>query len=444
MKKKSENKNQNTKISTQKKERKTFLSKHNDHQKKVKVEKPIYKEKKKGEQKEFFPMFKTTDMLGLVIVTCMVSLFVGYIFGTRTILKSNKMNVPKGMNKVIDTFKDIKENYYEDVKDETLINGAIRGMLAALGDPYATFIEGSSNSFDVRLDGNYEGIGIEVFNNKDQEIEITSVFENSSASKAGLQKGDIILSLNKENIRKESTSTLVNKIKKLKDDKFQLTILRGTEEKTVTVQRQHIEIPAVDTKIYEKGEKKIGYISLEIFSVSAYQQFKEKLEDLEKNKIDSLIIDVRGNSGGHLSTVTDLLALFLDKSHVIYQTQKKDDIQKFYSQGKVTKKYPIVLLTNEGSASASELLVAALKEEYEAITIGKTTYGKGTVQELKDVNQGEYKFTTKKWLTPKGNWIHGKGISPDIEVELSETYLENPSEENDSQLARALEYLQEK
>lgn len=444
MKKESEIKNQNVQVSTEKKKRQNVLINNKNQRAKQKREKSIYKEKKNESRKEFFPTFKTTDMLGLIIITCMVSLFVGYLFGTRSMLKSNQLNLPKGMDKVVDTFHDIKENYYEDVKDETLVNGAIRGMLASLGDPYATFIEGSSNSFDVRLDGNYEGIGIEVVNNNDHEIEITSVFENSSASKAGLQVGDLILSLNKEDVRKKSTSTLVEKIKKLKDEKFNLTILRGTEEKTVTVQRHHIEIPAVNAKIYEKGEKKIGYISLEIFSVSAYQQFKEKLEDLEKKKIDSLVIDVRGNSGGHLSTVTDLLALFLDKNHIIYQIQKKEDIKKFYSQGKVTKKYPIVLLTNESSASASELMVAALKEEYGAITIGKTTYGKGTVQELKDINQGEYKFTTKKWLTPKGNWIHEKGIAPDIEVEAGESYLENPTEENDLQLHQALEYLQKK
>lgn len=440
MEKESKKSEKKTKVSTKNTEKNTKSIGKKETKKISQSKKTIYKEKKK----EFSPTFKTADMLGLVIVTCMISLFAGYFFGMKATLKSNQINLPKGMNKVVDTFHDIKENYYEDVDDDTLINGAISGMLTALGDPYAAFIDGTSNSFDARLDGNYEGIGIEVYNNAEGEIEIVSVFDDSSASKAGLQAGDIIIALNKKNVRKKKTSTLVNKIQELKDEKFTLTILRNEEEKTVTVQRHHIEIPAVNVKTYEKNAKKIGYISLEIFSVSAYQQFKENLEALEKEKIDSLIIDVRGNGGGHLSTVSDMLALFLDKSHVIYQTQKKEDIKKFYSTGKTTKTYPIVLLTNEGSASASELLVAALKEEYGAITIGKKTYGKGTVQELKDMNQSEYKFTTKKWLTPKGNWIHGKGISPDIEVDASEAYINDPTEANDLQLERALEYLQEK
>ena len=135
----------------------------------------------------------------------------------------------------------------------------------------------------------------------------------------------------------------------------------------------------------------------------------------------------------------------MDSKHVIYQTETKGIVKKYYSNGDVTKKYPIVILQNGNSASASEMLSAALKEEYGAITVGETSYGKGTVQELLDLDDDvEYKITTKKWLTPKGNWINKKGVSVDVEVSLSEEYIENPSEDNDNQLIKALEEIVKK
>ena len=395
-------------------------------------------------KKDNIPFFKTSDTLGLVIITCIVSLFMGYFFGTKITAKQVDKEMENAMDKISSTFQDIKDNYYEEVDDNTLVDGAINGMMAALGDPYASYYtDDESNSFDIELNGSYEGIGIEVFNNEENEIEILTVFENSPASEAGLKAGDIVTALNDKNIRKKSTQTLVNQIAKLEDETFTLTILREGEEKKLEVNRDYIEISSVSSQVYERNNKKIGYMSVSIFSMKTYEQFKNQLEKLEGENIQSLIIDVRGNSGGHLTTVEDMLSLFLDNSHVIYQIQTKEKTEKYRSIGKVTKKYPIVILTDGSSASASELLTIALKEEYGAISIGTKTYGKGTVQELKNIDGGEYKFTTKKWLSPKGNWINDKGIEPDIEVTLDETYYSNPSAETDAQLQKALEYLSE-
>ena len=395
-------------------------------------------------KKDNIPFFKTSDTLGLVIITCIVSLFMGYFFGTKITAKQVDKEMENAMDKISSTFQDIKDNYYEEVDDDTLVDGAINGMMAALGDPYASYYtDDESNSFDIELNGSYEGIGIEVFNNEENEIEILTVFENSPASEAGLKAGDIVTALNDKNIRKKSTQTLVNQIAKLEDETFTLTILREGEEKKLEVNRDYIEISSVSSQVYERNNKKIGYMSVSIFSMKTYEQFKNQLEKLEGENIQSLIIDVRGNSGGHLTTVEDMLSLFLDNSHVIYQIQTKEKTEKYRSIGKVTKKYPIVILTDGSSASASELLTIALKEEYGAISIGTKTYGKGTVQELKNIDGGEYKFTTKKWLSPKGNWINEKGIEPDIEVTLDETYYSNPSAETDAQLQKALEYLSE-
>ncbi len=191
----------------------------------------------------------------------------------------------------------------------------------------------------------------------------------------------------------------------------------------------------------KKNGKKIGYIYIGIFANATTKQFETKLKELEDEQIDSLIIDVRNNSGGHLTTAVSILSNLLDKTHVIYQTETKNKTEKFYSNGKQTKTYPIVVLQNNASASASELLSIALKEEYGATVIGNVSYGKGTVQELVNSNSAEYKFTTKKWLSPKGNWINETGVKPDIEVEQGDSYSDNPIDENDTQLQAALNYL---
>ena len=159
------------------------------------------------------------------------------------------------------------------------------------------------------------------------------------------------------------------------------------------------------------------------------------MSNLEKKGIDSLIIDLRGNSGGHLDTVTDMTSLFLDSKKVIYQIQTKTKTEKIYSNGKKNKSYPIYILIDADSASASEVMASALSEQLGAKLVGENSYGKGTVQEVKYTSSGDqYKFTTKKWLTSKGVWIKGKGLKPDIEIKLNEEYLNNPSEENDNQL----------
>ena len=175
--------------------------------------------------------------------------------------------------------------------------------------------------------------------------------------------------------------------------------------------------------MFNQNDKKIGYIHISIFAMNTDTQFKEQLTKLEKDKIDSLIIDLRGNNGGHLSTVENMISMFLDKNNIIYQIENKSKITKYYSKGDKTKKYPIVVLIDSSSASASEMMAAALKESYGATLVGKTTYGKGTVQELQDNKDSQV------------------GIKPDVEVELNKEYISNPINDNDNQLQKALEIL---
>lgn len=395
--------------------------------------------------KEYKPTFSTFDTSILVLLTCIISFAFSSIINYNNIQKKDNTSL-KEFDKLINVYNDIMENYYTDVDKDSLIEGAINGMIDSLGDPYSTYInESSSDSLNTRLQGSYEGIGIEIFNNDDGNIEIMTVFDGSPAFECGINSGDIIKSIGEVDFTGKTIDELKSKISTYGDEEFEMILSRNGNDYSVKLSRKNIIIKSVSSQVFERNGKQIGYIKVDIFSQTTYSQFEKVLKDLEDKKVDSLVIDLRNNTGGHLTVVEDMISLFLDKTNVIYQTQTKTNTIKFYSKGNETKKYPIVMLVNEASASASELMTAALKEQYGATVIGKTTFGKGTIQKLKSLsNTTEYKYTTKKWLTPKGNWINEIGISPDIDVDQSEEYYNTTSTADDIQLQKSLDYLSKK
>lgn len=384
--------------------------------------------------------FKTTEVLFLIILTAMISLLVGYLLNNKNInLSSNDAN----LKEIIDNYNYIVENYYETIDKSKVVSGAIDGMINSLGDEYSQLLEeNTSSNFYINLEGSYDGIGIEITNNDDNNIVIVGVLENSPAEKAGLKSGDIVKQIDDKIFENCDIKELTKYIKENRKKSYHLVILRDNNEMEFDISKDEVTIKSVLSKVFEKENKKIGYIYISVFSNNTSKQFKSVLKELEDQNIDSLIIDVRENSGGHLTTAVSLLSNFLDSSHVIYQTEKNGKKTKFYSTGDQTKKYSIVVLQNKNSASSSELLGSTLKEEYGATVIGETSYGKGTIQEVVNLKNGDtYKFTTKKWLTPKGNWIHEKGVEPDIKVSLDENYQNHPCDETDNQLQTAIDYL---
>ena len=398
-----------------------------------------------GKKRESKNTFHTSEVVFLIVITCIVGIFMGSAISSRFVTKTGTKQENEFVSKILEHYQYIKDNYYEEVDDSTLLSGAIAGMVGALDDPYSTFIsEEDSENFNMSLNGNYSGIGIEIANNNDGNIQIVGVFESSPAAEAGLQVNDIVIAIDEVSMIGKNISELTQYVKDKQLDQFTLTVQRSGETIEVTVKRTIVEIPSVTSKIFEQNGKLIGYIYFSIFSNTTDSQFAKELKSLEEQNIDSLIIDVRENSGGHLTTAINIVSLFLDQTEVIYQIETKGKTTSYYSKGNQTKTYPIVVLQNGNSASASELLSGALKESYGATIIGETSYGKGTVQELVDTEDGvEYKFTTKKWLTPNGNWIHQKGIVPDIEIKLDLNYYLNPTDETDGQLQEALRYLSE-
>ena len=221
-----------------------------------------------------------------------------------------------------------------------------------------------------------------------------------------------------------------------------LTVRRNEETLNFNIKRTLVTIDSVTSKVLNSGKAKVGYIGISIFASNTYRQFKDALTKLENENIDSLIVDVRSNSGGHLSVVTDVISEFLDSTHVIYQVKDSERVIKEYSKGSKTKTYDVIVLMDSASASASELLASALKEQYGAKLVGTKSFGKSTVQQVVDLEDGsKYKITIKEWLTSEGNVINTKGLEPDVLVELNSAYLENPTEDNDNQLAEALKLL---
>lgn len=382
--------------------------------------------------------FSSIEVIFLIIVAALVGIGVGFFLN-----KNNYKNYSDEENEIIKNYNYILNNYYKKIDKSKLVSGAVDGMLNTLDDDYAELLsQEDDSSIYMSLQGSYDGIGIEIYNDENNDIVVLGVLEDSPALKAGIQKGDIIKKVDEILFQNRNIKELTSYIKNNDNKEYNVVVLRNGEEINLVVEKKTVTIKSVLSKVIEKEDKKIGYIYISIFSNTTFFQFKNALNELEKNDIDSLIIDVRENSGGHLSTAVSILSNFLDNKKVIYQIEKNNKKTKYYSEGVETKTYPIVVIQNGNSASASELLASALKESYGATIVGETSYGKGTVQELNSLTNGDsYKFTTKKWLTPKGNWINEKGIKPDIEVKISEDYINNPSDETDNQLNAAIDFL---
>ena len=383
-----------------------------------------------------------------VIIVMIFSIGIGILMcfgGISIITGKNYLAVTKDLKKVVDTYYAIVDNYYGELDRDKLIDGAVEGMISSVGDTFTSYSDTeSTSSFDETINGSYEGIGCTVATLEDGTISVIDMFDDSPSAKAGLKVGDIILKVDGESYEGKNSNDISDYIKNSGKSKVVLTVKRDNEEKDISINLSKVEIPHVSGKVIEQDNKKIGYINISLFASNSYKQFKSKLDELEKNNIDGLIIDVRDNSGGYLSSVTDICNLFLDKGKVIYQLEDSKGKVKKKDTTKEKRKYDIVVLINGGSASASEILASAIKESYGGDIVGTNSYGKGTVQQTKKLLDGSMiKYTTQKWLTPDGNSINEVGVTPTKVVELNEEYFNNPTTENDNQLQEAIKLILE-
>ena len=389
---------------------------------------------------------KENIRLAIIIVMSMIigSVFTMFIKGNNNSVNySYSSKDRKEFNSLYETYDTIMKDYYKSVDSNTLIEGAINGMLGSLDDEHTMYFDKKSKeAFDAELSGNYYGIGAQIQLTGEGTIRITKVFNDSPAEKAGLKAEDVFVSVDGVSVEGKSATEVANMLKSSTVKTSKIVIKRDGNEISFDVTKENITLFSVSSEMLKNNNKNIGYLSVSIFGQKTYSQFKDALLKLESQDMDSLIIDLRGNTGGYLYTVTNMLEEFVGKDNIMHQIQSSSGVKKYKSSKETSRKYKIVILVDENSASASEIMAASMKENYGAVLVGKTTYGKGTVQTTKDLSNGSMiKYTIEKWLTPNGKNIDKEGITPDYDVNIGDSYSNSPTKENDMQLKKALDLL---
>ena len=411
------------------------------------VKNNIDNRKKKRDKKKKIGIFskeKESYSFDEVFSITIFSLLLGVLacFSVLTILNKGKnyFVLSKELAKFVDAYDAIVNNYYKEVDKDKLVESAINGMVSSVGDEYTSYSDKDvTDNFNEAVNGKYMGIGALIMKSEN-DLVIYKVFEDSPSYKAGLKDGDIILKLDDKDTKDMSVNDIASIVKNDGNKEVKLLVKRGEENLDITIVKDMVELPVVSGKIINHNDKKIGYISLSIFSSVASEQFNKELVKLEKEGISGLVIDVRGNSGGYLTTVTDIASYFLKKGDIIYKLEVNDKVTVRKDKTKESRDYPVAVLIDKNSASASEILASSIKESYNGYVVGTNSYGKGTVQQTLVLSDGSMiKYTIEKWLTPLGNWINEEGVIPTNYVELSSEYLNNPVFENDNQLNKALE-----
>ena len=325
----------------------------------------------------------------------------------------------------------VESDYYQDVDEDKLILGAEKGLIQALNDPYSEYYtEEEFALLKEQTQGSFTGIGIYMTGNDKDNIVVQSVIKNYPAEKSGLKAGDIILKVDGEQVKASESTKASSKIKGKVGTSVVLTIQRGDKKFDVTVKREEIIVESVKSEVKEDN---IGYIQITSFDKNTYNEFKEHISSLQKKNVKSLIIYLRDNPGGLLDVCVDIADDLLGKGTIVYTKDNKGDTQYYKSDANKID-LPIVVLINENSASASEILTAAIVDNKAGIAVGTTSYGKGLVQSVKEFKDGTgYKLTTAQYYTPNGDYINKQGIKPNIE-----------EKDKNKQLSKAIEYIKNK
>ncbi|MDD6223576.1 MAG: S41 family peptidase [bacterium] len=391
--------------------------------------------------------FNYLEVILIMIITLILGGFLGSFLSKLEIKKiekeTDKEIIPSELEEFVKTYYDIKDHYYLEIDESGLLDAGIKGMLEFLDDKYSFYMSPEeSQNFNEQVQGKYTGIGVEIQQIEDGMVSISNVFKNTPAYVSGLKVGDIILSVGATNVSGKNASEIATEIKNSDQEQVKISVKRGDQVLNFVLDREEVDIPSVTGEVISYQNQKVGYLVISVFASNTYHQFLTELTKLEGEGIDSLIIDVRGNTGGYLNVVTEISSVFLEKGEVVYQLDTKGIVNKVKDTTKTSRSYPVVVLIDKFSASASEILAAALKESYGAKVVGTYSYGKGTVQTAYQLDSGAtVKYTIQKWLTPDGNWINEVGVEPTDFVELDDTYIKNPSKDTDKQLQRALKVL---
>jgi len=385
----------------------------------------------------------------LGIMTSFVLVYVGFAFAFNNgnvlslFLKRNSKLDYKKIEEKTSVLQNIIDRYFLFDEDMTKVeDGIYAGMMNGLGDPYTVYYTKEEyKALNEDTEGKYSGIGAVVSQNPNTKIiTIVKIFDNSPANDAGLQVGDIIDKIDGEEVAGTDMDILVKtKIRGEEGTSFKMTVLRGDDRKEVELDliRRSIEVETVAGKMLDNN---IGYIAVSQFDAVTSEQFKSNIESLQSQGMTKLIVDLRGNPGGLLDQVVDMLDYILPDGLVLYTEDKYGKREEYYSDGSHELKIPMVVLVNENSASASEVFTATFRDFEWGTVVGKTTFGKGIVQNVLPLGDGTaVKITTQHYYPPSGYDLHKVGIKPDLEVDLNEGA--KIGTDSDNQLSAAIDIL---
>ncbi|MBP7072485.1 MAG: S41 family peptidase [Clostridia bacterium] len=379
----------------------------------------------------------------LVIVTAfgtfVVTNTIAISLGNKVVIAQEDYKAIKSMDKLMGLKDYIKSNYVEGAEDNKLIEGAIKGMFESLGDPYSVYMTKEEfKNFNESTKGSYGGIGVIVSRSEDGYVTVVAPIEDTPGEKAGLKTNDKIIKVDDKDIVGIDLEEAVALMKGKKGTKVTLTVMRDNvrEPKIFEIIREEIILKTVKSNMMENN---IGYIRITMFDEDTGSEFKKALKELTSQNMKGLILDLRQNPGGFINQCVDVADELLDEGLVVY-TEDKAKKREDYKSGKGKLEVPFVVLIDEGSASASEIVSGAIKDRKAGLLIGVKTFGKGLVQSIEQLKDGSgIKLTTQKYYTPNGISINKIGIQPDIEVKALEAEEgQNPEDVKDVQLERAV------
>ena len=376
---------------------------------------------------KFWNFLKGFLLTFCVVVTCIVSVTVATHFDET--------------KKILSTLYWIHDKYLWDSDADTIADGAVRGMMAELGDQYSVYIdEDMMTGFSNKVSGEVFGIGVMVLQKEDGSIIFTGTVKDGAAEKAGVKKGDILQTVDGESMEGKTLDEAVGKMRGKEGEKVKISVLRGEETKKFTIAREKIGTVQTVAGGFLDEDPDIAYLQVTEFSLQTTQQFADEINRLveEKKDFKGLIIDLRNNPGGEIHAAVDIARIFVPKGPIVHVVDNEGKTSSMNAT-KPQLKLPVVLLVNENTASAAEIVTGALKETGVATVVGTKTFGKGIIQGVYTFDDGTaIKITEAKYLTPNKNDINGVGIKPDIEVKM------DPDAQEDIQLKKAIEVLQAK
>ena len=359
----------------------------------------------------------------LVVITFMITSTINIVIGGKVVISKQTYEEYKKYNKMIALEELVKEDFYQKTSDEKLVDGAIKGMFSGLDDPYSQYYtKAEFEKLKEQTSGSFVGIGVYISPTSDDDnITIIAPIDGSPAQKSGIKAGDKILKVDGKVVSSKNSDEAITMIKGKRGTEVELTIKRGEQILNIKVKRDEIVSKTVESKVLEDN---IGYIKITSFSEHTNKEFEKALTTLKESSIKGLIIDLRDNPGGLLNVCKDIADSLIGEGTIVYTKDNKGKTE-YLKSDKEKLGLPIAVLTNEGSASASEILTGAIIDNEAGISVGTTTFGKGLVQSVRELKDGTgYKLTTAQYFTPNGEYINGKGIKPTIEEKDEEKQLD--------------------